>query len=411
VWAGITTRSAIWQQQAPAVAILKRRRVLVTGASGFIGSRVAEIMHLREGWDVRALVHNPGNASRLARLPVEMVQGDLKGAEAVKRLVDGCDAVVHCAMGTAWGQRKEIFAVTVNGTRLLAESCLAASVERFVHLSTISVYGDDLDQVGLIDEATPMRPARGSEYGKSKTQAEREIDKLAARGLNAVILRPSRVYGPYSRVYVVRPVQAIAERRLRWISDPDVPADMVYVDNVVDAIVRSIDTAALGRGEVFTISDGDDLTWRQFYRHLAKELGLELDAPVYRHESTNGRASSAWWNPVSWMRAGKTVMTSTELKSLGRRVLNTDPLGTLPRWSLERFPALERAARRMVGANGSLPVHRRESLAVNDWVEMGSGGAVVSIDKARRLLGYDPPVRREVALALTPAWVKHARLV
>jgi predicted dehydrogenase/nucleoside-diphosphate-sugar epimerase len=398
--------------KVPPVTPMPRRRVLLTGASGFIGSRVAEIMHLRDGWDVRAVVHNPGNASRLARLPVEMVQGDLKTEEGVKRLVDGCEAVVHCAVGTAWGQRKEIFEVTVGGTRRLAEASLAAGVKRLVHLSTISVFGDEMRMTGTIDETAPARPIKGSEYGESKLQAEVTIQELVRRGLSAVILRPARVYGPYSRIFVARPIQAIAERRFRWLGNPDVPADLIYVDNVVEAILRSLAAPeAVGRGEVFAISDGDDLTWRQFYQHLADGLGLTLDAPVIRRERANGRAAQAWWNPGAWLRAGKTVITSSEFKSLGRRVLETKPVGTLPRWGLESFPALERAARRMVGADGSLPIYRREAEAANDWVEMGSGGALVSIDKARRLLGFDPLIKRDEALEFTVDWIKHARLV
>ena len=99
------------------------RRVLVTGASGFIGCRVAELLHFRDGWEVRALVNNPANAARLARLPVEMIQGDLRSEPQMRAAIEGCDAVVHCAIGTAYGQSREVFAVTVGGTRVLAEAC------------------------------------------------------------------------------------------------------------------------------------------------------------------------------------------------------------------------------------------------------------------------------------------------
>ena len=406
------TRSVPTTYSAPPVTKTPKRKVLLTGATGFIGSRVAEIMHLRDGWDVRALIHNPGNAARLARLPVEMVQGDLKSAEAVKRLVDGCDAVVHCAVGTDWGQRKEIFKVTVDGTRRLAEAALAAGVKRMVHLSTISVYGDDSAMTGTIDETTQVLPIKGSEYGESKQQAEQAIQQVVARGLSAIILRPARVYGPFSRIFINRPIEAISQGRFRWLGNPDVPADMVYVDNVVDAIVRSLAAPEdAARGDVFTISDGDDLTWRELYQFFADGLGIPLDAPIYHRPPAVSGFASAWWNPLAWARAAKTVITSSEFKSLGRRVLQTNPVGTLPRWALARFPSLERLARRVVGADGSLPVYRRQPERVSEWVEMGSGGALVSIAKARRLLGYDPPVKRERALELTLDWIKHARLV
>src|SRR5262249_21421612 len=124
-------------------------------------------------WQVRALVHNPANASRLARLPVEMVQADLGAEQEVQRLVEGCDAVVHCAIGTTWGDRRKIFAVNVEGTRTLARVARVEGVRRFVHLSTIAVH--DPDMSGTIDEATPVRPMKGSDYGESKAEAERVV--------------------------------------------------------------------------------------------------------------------------------------------------------------------------------------------------------------------------------------------
>jgi len=397
---------------APPVTPAPRRRVLVTGATGFIGSRVAEILKLRDGWDVRAIVHNPGNASRLARLPIEMVQGDLKDDEKVRRLVDGCQAVVHCAVGTAWGQRREIFAVTVDGTRRLAEAALATGAERLVHLSTISIYGDDLHMTGTIDESTPVRPTKGSEYGESKAAAERAVLAAASRGLAAVVLRPARVYGPNSRIFINRPVQAIAKRQFRFLGSPDVPADMVYVDNVVEAIVRSLEApASAGRGEIYTISEGNPITWRAFYEYFAERLGITLDAPVVDRDRAQEGLDASWWSPMAWIGGTKQVITSPEFKSLGRRILNTPPLGSLPKWMLETFPSVERLARRLVGADGSLPVYRRTPREATEWVEMGSGGALVSIDKARRLLGYDPPISMPQGLDLTWQWLEHARLV
>jgi predicted dehydrogenase/nucleoside-diphosphate-sugar epimerase len=393
----------------------RKKRVLITGATGFIGCRAAEVFALHEGWDVRALVHNPGNASRLARLPVEMVQGDLSNGETVGRLVEGCDAVVHCAVGTVWGDRRANFAINVDGTRRLAEAALAAGVERFVHFSTISVYGDDSAKSGRVDESTPLRPTRGSDYGETKAAAEGVIRKAAAKGLNACIFRPARVFGPFSRIFIMNPLTAMAANGFHWLGSPDVRCDMVYVDNLVDAVLKAIAAPEdKMRGEAFNISDGDPQTWREFYQVLADELGLDLSSvPVDppRFQGRPGLARRVFGWPLDCVRGMAQIGTSPEFKSLGRRVLQTDPIGTLPRWALQRFPGIERAVRRLIKADDSLPVYRRSEANGECLCQMGSGGALVSIEKARRQLGYEPHVSRNDALQQTLAWVRHARLV
>src|SRR5262249_7811421 len=145
-----------------------------------------------------------------------------------------------CAIGTAWGQRRETFAVTVDGTRKLAEAALHAGVQRFVHLSTISVHGDDSQITGVIDESTPTRAVQGNDYIESKIAAEHILQQVAAKGLKAVILRPARFFGPFSRIFITRPVQAMAAGCFQWLGQPDVPCDMVYVDNLVEAIVHAL---------------------------------------------------------------------------------------------------------------------------------------------------------------------------
>jgi hypothetical protein len=149
---------------APAAGNGHRRRVLITGATGFIGARLAEVLKLQKGWQVRALVHNPANASRLARLPVEMVQSDELSPAEARRLVDGCDTIIHCAIGTTWGERNKIFAVNVGGTKNLADAARAQGVQRFVHMSTIALHGSDV--TGVLDETTPIRPLRGEDYSE-----------------------------------------------------------------------------------------------------------------------------------------------------------------------------------------------------------------------------------------------------
>lgn len=389
-----------------------RRKVLVTGASGFIGTRVAEVLQLDGQWEVRAVVHNPGNAARLARLPVEMVQADLRDKSHALALVRDCDAVVHCAIGTEWGRRREIFAVTVGGTQNLLQAASRANVKRFVHLSTISVYGDELILTGTIEESCPLNPVRGSEYGESKLAAERAVTRAARRGLEAIILRPARVYGPFSRIFIDRPLRAIACGGFRWLSNPDVPADMVYVDNVVAAILAALSApSSAARGEAYNVGEESAVTWREFYGYFAERFGLELPQDVFLDRSSRTR-SVKWYSPAAWARGLREVVTSPEFKRLGRRVLDTPPIGSLPSWAIQNFPAVEKFARRLVGADDTPPVYyRRAPVRQLTQVEMGSAGAVVSITKARRLLGYNPSVSLERGLDLTAQWVEYARLL
>jgi nucleoside-diphosphate-sugar epimerase len=285
---------------------------------------------------------------------------------------------------------------------------LEAGVRRFVHFSTISVYGDDSRLTGTLDETMPPTPLKGSDYGESKAASEQTVLEVAKRGLNAAIFRPARVFGPFSGIFIVNPLSAIAERRFRWLGDPDVPCDMVYVDNLAHAVVLALESPDKNvRGEVFNVSDGDLMAWSEFYGHLTRELGLDLSAALVDGptERDNGRSGSGLVGAV------RRVVGSPEFRAFGRRVLDTDPLGTFPRWALNRFPGVERAVRKMVGADGSLPIYRREPAIRGNVAQMGSAGAVASIAKAQRLLNYSPIVPRDRALELTLMWARHARIV
>ena len=397
---------------AAAHANQKAKCVLLTGATGFIGSRVAEILALRDGWRVRALVHNPGSAARLARLPVDMVQMDLGSPRDLAQVVEGCDAIVHCAIGTAWGDRNEIFKVTVEGTRNLLQAALTAKVKRFVHLSTIGLH--DPHMSGLLDETTPIAPPRGEDYGESKAQAERLVLDAAQLGLASVVLRPACVYGPFSHSFITRPIQALAENRFRWIQFADAPSNTVYVDNLIEAIVRALEAPAEKiRGEVFTITDPEQMSWREFYSYFTEALSLSLP-PVdqlgtARKTAKKSLIRTVFGWPLSWFRGCKTVLSSSEFRGLGKRILNTDPLGTLPRWLSQRAPGLKGWLRRSLAADG-LALYCLPEPEGKDWLDWDSAGFLVSSAKAQRVLGWQPLVSRSRAMDLTLKWVQYARV-
>jgi nucleoside-diphosphate-sugar epimerase len=131
---------------------LSGKRVLVTGGTGFIGSRLVERLILECNAAVRVLIHNFVHAARIARFPIEWVQGDLTDRSEVERAVDGCEVIVHCGYGNR-GSGEARRQVTVHGTENVLEVAARARVKRVIHLSTVAVYKPKLH--GLLVETDP----------------------------------------------------------------------------------------------------------------------------------------------------------------------------------------------------------------------------------------------------------------
>ena len=179
-----------------------QEKILVTGATGFIGGRVCERLVQADVTSVRALVHSPHRAARIARLPVELCPGSLLDPAALELATKDCTVIIHCGLAQARG----IYTGTENLLRVASKT----RVRKFVHISTAAVYGVT-PPPGSEVETAPVRPT-GDDYCDNKARAERIVLQYARRGLPAVILRPSIVYGPYS-AWDVRPLSEIREGR------------------------------------------------------------------------------------------------------------------------------------------------------------------------------------------------------
>jgi nucleoside-diphosphate-sugar epimerase len=378
-------------------------RVLVTGAGGFLGCRTVDLLANHHGVQVRALVRQPRSAARLARWPIDIAIGDVCSAADMSRVMDGCDAVVHCAVGTSW-KASESARTTVEGTRRVAEAALNATVKRFVHISTMAVHGDIT--APLLTEDSPTTPAAGDRYGWNKLRAEQEIAALVKRGLPAVVLRPTRIYGPFSETFTVRPLQALMNGRLVLAGDVDVPANMVYVDNVVDAIARALVAAEPAIGHAYLINDDDQVSLREFFGFFADAHGLTLRVEQDRIATAPRPAALL----VRAIHGLKTIAFSAELRGLVRRVMDTDPIGSVPRALWDASPRLQRQLLRSFHVNPAV-VHRPAPLDTEPDLVYSVGRARVVADSARSALGYESVVDRRRAMALTLAWAEHARIL
>jgi nucleoside-diphosphate-sugar epimerase len=243
-------------------------RVLVTGASGFVGGVLCGQL-LERGHDVSSLVRRPGSEPFGTR----RVAGDLGDGPGLAEALAGAgpDCVVHLAAEIA-SQRSErkVRAVNVDGTARLVEACLrsgggdAGAGPRLVFASTV-VTGDA--HGALLSEDAPL-PVQ-TPYGRSKQQAERLV---LGSGLPAVVIRPSHVYGPggwYANDLVARLRQP---GRFAVVGHGENMWDVAHVDDVADALVRAVESAA--PGSIYHVADDEPITFYDFMALTAKALGV-----------------------------------------------------------------------------------------------------------------------------------------
>lgn len=255
--------------------MIENKTVLVTGATGFLGG--ATVRRLADGGThVRALVRSPEKAAFLRTVPrVDIVYGDVTQPDTLSAAVDGCDVVLHTAV--AYGARTLQQAVNVDGTRNLALAAARAGVERFVHVSSIAVYGYALDHDAT--EYTPMVPRSHDAYAETKANAERALQKVAGdTGLVFSIIRPSFIYGPGSGMWTEKLFRLARLRLMPFVGDGGGRAHPIYVDDVIDMMTVLAQHAA-ARGEAFNCAPDPAPSWREWMR-LYQQLN--------RHESWLG---------------------------------------------------------------------------------------------------------------------------
>ena len=172
-------------------------KVLVTGATGFIGGNVARALQAR-GHEVRSLVRPGSSTLTLEGTGIRTAQGDVRDRESVSQAVKGCQAVVHCAaLYSFWTpDSSAIYEINVTGTRVVLEESLRAGVGRCVYTSTVSTIGIPKGSVGT-EEMEPSPKDLVGHYKKSKYLAEREALGMVQRGLPVVVVNPTAPVGPW----------------------------------------------------------------------------------------------------------------------------------------------------------------------------------------------------------------------
>jgi nucleoside-diphosphate-sugar epimerase len=307
-------------------------KAFLTGATGFLGGRVAASLRAR-GDEVVALARSLSKGGELRRLGCDTVEGDLADKDAIRAGLDGCDAAFHIAavyrVGVSGRECAAMYEANVRGTERVLEAGADAGVARIVYVSTVGVFGNTRGRV--VDEGYERPPGDFlSCYDETKFLAHRHALRLSARGAPIVIVQPGGIYGPGDHSEIGGQIARAAAGRLPFKIFPDLGFTFVHVDDAAHGVLLAHDGGAAGASYVL----GGEIT----------TLGRVIDTVC----DIVGRKPPRMTVPASLVRLGV-------------------PLG------------------RLVGRVTGLPANLREVVASSDGVTYWATDA-----RARRELGYRP---------------------
>lgn len=319
--------------------------VAVTGATGFLGSHLTERL-INEGCRLRVLARDARKADPIRQRVDAVVTGDIANRGTLDALARGCDTFVHLVSNfrVVRGSPESYQRTNVAGTRTALAAAAEAGVRRFVHCSTIGVHGDV--RRSPADEDAPYNP--GDLYQETKLQAEDACrEAMADTGMEIVIIRPTSQYGP-GDLRMLKMFRMLASGRFIMIGSCRAHFHAVYIDDLVDGFWRAMTRSGIG-GETFLVGGPRYVTLEEYLQTAAAALGAA--APRWR---------LPYW-PVH--------CAAWACEALCR------PLGIEP------------------------PLHRRR-------VRFFRNNRAFSIEKARRMLGYEPRVELADGMRRTVDWYR-----
>lgn len=361
-------------------AALTGSTVVVTGAAGFIGGRLAERLVRDYGAKVRCLVRDRNRAKRLAGLSVDIVEADLADGTAIDNAVRGANYVFHCAYDHRSREQN------VESTRNLIEASLKHQAERLVYVSTMSVYEPLPD--GPLSEAT-RDGDRGWAYTRNKLDLERMVlDAVDERGLPGTIVQPAVVYGPHCKPWTDAPAEMLLWGEVILPGSGEGLCNAVYIDDLVDGLLLAA-TKRDAIGERFLVSGPAPVTWGEFYGAFAQALGT--NGPTYWPAERIAATTGGLLNKIKLVAENPKRLAGLAMRfGPARRAIEAG-IGLLPKTMKERVLRPSGPPERKLG---EVFVPGSQQLALYSAKASIDGG------KARRLLGYAP--KFDLAAGMVP---------
>lgn len=247
--------------------------VLVTGSTGFLGSRIVETLMVK-GFKVRAFVRKTSKLDKLKSLGAELCVGDIADLASLMLAFDGMDYIVHAAADTE-GSTEAGNISTIQGTKNVLTLCKEMGVKKLVYISSCSVYGVADYKKGYVvteDSSLERAPEARGAYSNAKFQAEKVVlEAMEENACPIVCLRPGTIFGPGGEIYTPMMGFSMGTRLFGVIGNGKFVLPLVYIDNLVDAIITAIEKEE-SSGKIYNVVDPDNLTKKQYAELLLKKL-------------------------------------------------------------------------------------------------------------------------------------------
>ena len=363
------------------------KTVLITGGTGFIGGRLAEILCLEYDVNIKCLVRDLSKCSQLARFDsIEIVYGSITDSEIVRTAVSNCDIVFHCAYDPS-SQKNNL-----DGINNLAEACIGSKT-KLVHVSTISVF-EPLPN-SLLNETNESNP-KGFQYGERKLEIEKLVlDLTNSTELEATVIQPTIVYGPFSAPWTMRPANQLLNGTVVLPDQGEGFCNAVYVDDVCTAMILA-GVNESSKGETYLISGEEPVSWREFFEAFQKSIGS--DSILYMPVSDIKKTMR---NPIKLI---KTILGDP------KKAIDWEPLKSILISLRYKIPSSMRTRiKSLYGFYSRFspsPVYFPNS----QMLKLYTSKCTVSIKKAREQLGYNPKYTFEDGMKLTAKFINWAFL-
>ncbi|MEE8360204.1 MAG: NAD-dependent epimerase/dehydratase family protein [Candidatus Omnitrophota bacterium] len=245
---------------------------LVTGATGFIGSFIAEEL-VKRGQRVKALVRRTSNTKFLRSLGVELCYGDLSDAVSISSAVKGVDMVFHSAAIVGdWVSREEACKVNVEGTRFLLNASMDEKIKRFVYISSLAVLGMKDHHKTPSD---PPAPKTGDIYTDTKIDAENLVTEFAKKhNFPFTVMRPGFVFGPRDDKVIPKMVDFLKKGKYMFVGSGRNKVNMIYVENLASAIIDAANSNKT-LNQVYNITNESEMTMMDVVNMVADLWGCK----------------------------------------------------------------------------------------------------------------------------------------